>query len=66
MPIISGSQNTNVRNHQIKMTEPRFSETHYNTIENDRVETAVSSKKASRSKLKTVDYSEISLSMLKQ
>lgn len=65
MPVISGSQNTNVRSHQERqVTEPNFSESQYRTIDVDR-DAATSSKKASRKKLKTIDYSNISIDMLK-
>ena len=65
MPVISGSQNTNVRSHQERqVTEPNFSESQYRTIDVDR-DVATSSKKASRKKLKTIDYSNISIDMLK-
>ena len=66
MPIISGSQNTNMRGPYSKQNnEPRLSEAHYRTIDTDRETEGQSNKRGSRKQLKTIDYSDISIGMLK-
>ena len=45
--------------------EPGFSDSQFRTLDHDRDDVTTNSKRTSRKKLKTVDYSEIDINMLK-